>query len=69
MEGCDPNFIASETPYYVGRAVAALAADPNVAAKSGRSLSSWDLSDEYGFKDADGSRPHWGRYYAQLEKG
>ena len=65
----DPNFIASETPYYVGRAVAALAADPNVAAKSGQSLSSWDLSDEYGFEDADGSRPHWGRYYAQLEKG
>lgn len=58
----DPNFIASETPYFVGRAVAALAADPNVAAKNGRVFSSWDLSDEYGFKDIDGNSPHWGRY-------
>jgi hypothetical protein len=62
----DPHFIASETPRFVGRAVAALAADPRVMEKSGRALSSWDLSDEYRFDDADGSRPHWGRYFAGI---
>ena len=60
-----PHFIASETPYFVGRAVAALAADPNVHARSGRVFSSWDLSHEYGFTDIDGSRPDWGAYFAQ----
>lgn len=60
----DPHFIASETPCFVGRAVAALAADPNVAAKAGGVYGSWTLSDEYGFTDLDGSRPHWGRYFA-----
>ena len=60
----DPHFIASETPYFVGRAVAALAGDPQVARKSGGAYSSWDLSDEYGFSDIDGNRPHWGRYFA-----
>jgi len=59
----DPNFIASETPCFVGRAVAALAADPRVSAKAGRVFSSWDLSDEYGFSDIDGRRPHWGRHF------
>nr|WP_052339560.1 SDR family oxidoreductase [Gorillibacterium massiliense] len=59
----DPNFLQSETPYYVGRAIAALAADPdNYHAKSGQSLSSWGLSEEYDFTDLDGARPHWGRY-------
>jgi NAD(P)-dependent dehydrogenase (short-subunit alcohol dehydrogenase family) len=60
----DPNFMASETPCFVGRAIAALAADPQVSAKAGRVFSSWDLSDEYGFSDIDGRRPHWGRYCA-----
>ncbi|MCK8496288.1 MULTISPECIES: SDR family oxidoreductase [Myxococcus] len=55
----DPDFIASETPAYVGRAVAALAADPNVASKAGRVHSSWALAREYGFTDVDGSQPHW----------
>ena len=59
----DPHFAArSETPLFVGRAVAALAADPRAARGSGRALSSWELADEYGFADADGRRPHWGRY-------
>jgi NAD(P)-dependent dehydrogenase (short-subunit alcohol dehydrogenase family) len=61
----DPHFIASETPYFVGRAVAALAADPNVAAKSGKTFASWTLSDEYGFSDINGERPHWGRYFKE----
>jgi NAD(P)-dependent dehydrogenase (short-subunit alcohol dehydrogenase family) len=57
----DPNFLVSETPLYVGRGVAALAADPGVLAKSGRAFSSWRLAREYGFTDADGRRPDWGR--------
>ena len=60
----EPDFLASETPLFAGRAVAALAADPNVAKKSGRVFSSWGLSDEYGICDADGRRPHWGKHFA-----
>ncbi len=59
----DPNFSASESPLFVGRAIAALAADPDVAKKSGRVLASWDLAEEYGFTDADGRRPHWGKHF------
>ena len=59
----DANFLASESPMFVGRAIAALAADRNVFSKSGRVFSSWQLSDEYGFTDADGQRPHWGRHF------
>ncbi len=59
----DPNYATSETPVYAGRAVAALAADPNIMKKSGRAFSSWGLSDEYGFCDSDGRRPHWGRHF------
>jgi NAD(P)-dependent dehydrogenase (short-subunit alcohol dehydrogenase family) len=61
----DPNYISSETPLFAGRAVAALAADPNIMKKSGRVFSSWGLSDEYGFTDADGSQPHWGRHFVK----
>jgi NAD(P)-dependent dehydrogenase (short-subunit alcohol dehydrogenase family) len=64
----DPHFIASETPYFVGRAAAALAADPGVASKAGGVYSSWGLSDEYGFQDIDGRQPHWGRYFAENVK-
>ena len=60
----DPNYLASETPLFVGRAVAALSADPDLFKKSGRVFSSWRLSDEYPFTDADGFRPHWGRHFA-----
>lgn len=59
---------ASETPCFVGRAVAALAADPDGASKSGGVYSSWGLSDEYGFIDVDGRRPHWGRAFAEHVK-
>lgn len=61
----DPHFAESETPFYIGRAVVALAADPNAAAKSGKTLASWDLAREYGFTDVDGRQPHWGEYYAR----
>jgi len=52
----------SETPYFIGRGIAALAADPDVFAKTGQIFESWDLSDEYGFTDTDGRRPHWRNY-------
>jgi NAD(P)-dependent dehydrogenase (short-subunit alcohol dehydrogenase family) len=58
----EPDFLESETPLFVGRAVAALATDPDVGEKSGRVFSSWALSEEYGFTDAEGARPHWGRH-------
>jgi NAD(P)-dependent dehydrogenase (short-subunit alcohol dehydrogenase family) len=61
----DPDFIASETPYFAGRAVAALAADPQVGKKTGRVFSSWGLAREYGFVDMDGKRPDWGRYFEE----
>lgn len=63
--GKDIHFLQSETPYFVGQAVASLAADPNVLQKSGQLLSSWTLSEEYGFADVDGRRPNWGRYAAE----
>ena len=58
----DRHFAESETPWYVGRAVAALAADSNVSAKTGRVFASWTLAREYGFKDRDGRQPDWGGY-------
>ena len=60
-----PEFIASETPLFVGRCVAALAGDPNVGRKNGRVFASWDLAEEYGVNDADGARPHFVRWLAQ----
>ena len=56
------HFGESETPYFIGRAIAALAADPHMLQKTGQALSSWSLSDEYDFCDVDGRRPHWGNY-------
>ncbi|MFF1868851.1 SDR family oxidoreductase [Kitasatospora herbaricolor] len=60
----DPNFAYSETPAYLGRAVAALAADPAVLARTGRALATWDLYKEYGFTDVDGSRPDFAAHWA-----
>jgi NAD(P)-dependent dehydrogenase (short-subunit alcohol dehydrogenase family) len=53
----DKNFLESESPLFVGRAVAALAGDPAILERSGRLLSSWELGREYRFTDADGRRP------------
>jgi NAD(P)-dependent dehydrogenase (short-subunit alcohol dehydrogenase family) len=61
----DPHFIASETPFYIGRAVVALASDPNIQAKSGQTLATWHLYKEYGFTDVDGRQPDWGQYFRE----
>jgi NAD(P)-dependent dehydrogenase (short-subunit alcohol dehydrogenase family) len=62
----DPHFLHSESPLFVGRAVAALAQDPDVLARSGDIYSSWELAREYNFTDADGSRPDWGAHFASI---
>jgi len=62
----DPHFCASESPHYVGRGVAALAADPGAARFSGQTLSSADLAAAYGITDADGTRPDFPRYFAEV---
>lgn len=59
----EPDFIASETPRFVGRAVAALAADERVKERAGRTFASWTLAREYAFDDVDGTRPDWGVYF------
>jgi len=59
----DANFLESESPLFVGRAVAALAADPQVHRRTGTLVSSWELGREYGFTDYDGRRPDWGRHH------
>ena len=54
------NFLESESPLFVGRAVAALAADRHILRRTGQLCSSWELAREYGFTDEDGRRPDWG---------
>jgi NAD(P)-dependent dehydrogenase (short-subunit alcohol dehydrogenase family) len=56
----DSNFLESESPLFVGRAVVALSQDPHVMKRSGHLVSSWELGREYGFTDVDGRRPDWG---------
>ena len=62
-----PHFAISESPRFVGRAVAALAADPEVARWNGRSLSSGGLAKTYGFCDVDGSQPDCWRYMREVQ--
>jgi NAD(P)-dependent dehydrogenase (short-subunit alcohol dehydrogenase family) len=63
-----PHFAAiSESPRFVGRAVAALAADPDVQRRNGGSFSSGELAREYGFTDVDGSRPDCWRYMVEVQ--
>jgi NAD(P)-dependent dehydrogenase (short-subunit alcohol dehydrogenase family) len=62
-----PHFIITETPRYVGRAVAHLAGDPEVARWSGQSLSSGQLATVYGFTDLDGSQPDCWRYIREVK--
>jgi NAD(P)-dependent dehydrogenase (short-subunit alcohol dehydrogenase family) len=61
-----PHFCISETPRFVGRAVAALAGDPDASRWNGQSLSSGQLAQVYGFTDLDGTRPDCWRYMAEV---
>jgi NAD(P)-dependent dehydrogenase (short-subunit alcohol dehydrogenase family) len=63
----EPHFAISETPRFVGRAVAALATDPQRHRWQGKSLSSGGLAREYGFTDLDGSRPDAWRYVVEVQ--
>jgi NAD(P)-dependent dehydrogenase (short-subunit alcohol dehydrogenase family) len=56
------DFMVSESPRYIGRAVVALATDPRIMEKTGRVFSTWNLAREYKFTDLDGTQPHWGDY-------
>jgi NAD(P)-dependent dehydrogenase (short-subunit alcohol dehydrogenase family) len=58
----DPHFAASETPRYIGRGIAHLAADPDRMSLTGTATTSWDLAKRYGFTDVDGTTPDWGRH-------
>jgi NAD(P)-dependent dehydrogenase (short-subunit alcohol dehydrogenase family) len=62
-----PHFAISETPAFVGRAVAALAQDPEVSRWNGKSLSSGQLAKVYGFTDLDGSQPDCWRYITEVQ--
>jgi NAD(P)-dependent dehydrogenase (short-subunit alcohol dehydrogenase family) len=64
-----PGFAVSESPRYVGRAVAALAADPERQRWNQHSLTSGQVAKEYGFTDVDGSRPDVWRYNEDLDRG
>lgn len=61
-----PDYVMSETPHYLGRGLAHLAADKRRARFSGQCLSSWRLMREYGFTDLDGSQPDWGRWHDEV---
>jgi hypothetical protein len=62
-----PHFAISETPRFVGRAAAALAADPDRKRWNGQSLSSGGLAKVYGFTDIDGSQPDAWRYLVEVQ--
>jgi NAD(P)-dependent dehydrogenase (short-subunit alcohol dehydrogenase family) len=64
----EPHFVISETPHYVGRAVAHLAGDPEVVRWNGQSLSSGQLAKVYGFTDLDGSQPDAWRYIREVQE-
>jgi NAD(P)-dependent dehydrogenase (short-subunit alcohol dehydrogenase family) len=64
----EPHFAISESPAFVGRAVAALAQDPNLSRWNGQSLSSGQLARIYGFTDVDGSKPDCWRYITEVQE-
>lgn len=58
----DPHFAISETPHYIGRAVAALADDSDRMRHTGTATATWELYKTYGFTDLDGTQPDWGHH-------
>ncbi|MDQ1378604.1 MAG: hypothetical protein QOE15_2777 [Acidimicrobiaceae bacterium] len=63
-----PDFALSESPRYVGRAVAALASDPGRSRWNQKSVNSGQLASEYGFTDIDGSQPDIWRFIAEISE-
>jgi NAD(P)-dependent dehydrogenase (short-subunit alcohol dehydrogenase family) len=64
----EPHFAISENPRFVGRAIAALAADPDKKRWNGQSVSSGQMAQVYGFTDLDGSRPDCWRYMIEVQE-
>ena len=64
----EPHFVMSETPRFVGRAIAALAVDPQRGRWNGQSLSSAQIAKVYGFTDIDGSQPDFWRYLREVQE-
>jgi NAD(P)-dependent dehydrogenase (short-subunit alcohol dehydrogenase family) len=64
----DPNFLESESPLFIGRAIAALAADPRVMDWTGRVTSSFELAGRYGIVDVDGHRPDWSAHFEKIAR-
>lgn len=64
-----PDFAGSESPYYLGRALAYLAADPQNSKFNGQTLSTWGLHKEYHFQDTDGTSPDWQRFHDLYHSG
>jgi len=62
----DPHFLESESPLFLGRAIAALAADAKVMKRSGWLTSSWEVAREFELADEDGRRPDWGRHWPSV---
>ena len=56
----DPHFAYSETPHYLGRTIAAIAADPDKMALTGTATATWEQFERYGLIDLDGTQPNWG---------
>jgi hypothetical protein len=63
-----PDFALSESPRYVGRAVVALATDPDRARWNQKSVNSGQLAAEYGFTDVDGSQPDIWRFIEEVRE-
>jgi hypothetical protein len=64
----DKNFLESESPLFIGRAVVALAGDPSILERSGQLFSSWELGRKYRLTDVDGRRPDWGAIEIDFSK-
>lgn len=62
----DPHFLHSESPLLIGRAIVALAKDPDVMLWSGHLTSSWEVAREYGLTDADGTSRDWGQHWKDV---
>ncbi len=63
----EPTLAGSESPHFIGKVIVRLVHDPELKSKSGQTLSSWALADEYQIQDLDGTRPHWKNFYTNFK--